>query len=119
LAPLKRRRAGAVITNTRADRRMIALDPKTKVLVLIDLQKGVLQRKLEPISAEQLLNGARRFPPGFAPLAPWLRRSRAWLGQAGRPQNHQEELGAFSVPELDWKLRRRGVAGIALGGRRY
>jgi nicotinamidase-related amidase len=31
---------------------MIALDPKTTALVLIDLQNGILGRKLEPISAK-------------------------------------------------------------------
>jgi nicotinamidase-related amidase len=44
---------------------MIALDPKSTALVLIDLQNGVLGRKLAPISAEDLLERgkalARRF----------------------------------------------------------
>jgi hypothetical protein len=34
---------------------MIALDPKTTALVLIDLQKGILGRKLKPISADDLI----------------------------------------------------------------
>jgi nicotinamidase-related amidase len=44
---------------------MIALDPKTTVLVLIDLQKGVLQRKLEPISAEQLVERGKALAARF------------------------------------------------------
>jgi hypothetical protein len=34
---------------------MIALDPKSPALVLIDLQCGVLGRKLEPLSADDAL----------------------------------------------------------------
>jgi nicotinamidase-related amidase len=34
---------------------MIALDPSTTALMLIDLQNGILGRKLEPISAEELV----------------------------------------------------------------
>ena len=34
---------------------MIALDPRTTALVLIDLQNGVLGRKLAPISADELV----------------------------------------------------------------
>jgi nicotinamidase-related amidase len=34
---------------------MIALDPKTTALVLIDLQNGILGRKLAPISADELV----------------------------------------------------------------
>lgn len=44
---------------------MIVLKPRTTALVLIDLQNGVLGRKLAPISAEELLERgkalARRF----------------------------------------------------------
>ena len=34
---------------------MIALDPRATALVLIDLQNGVLGRKLAPISADELV----------------------------------------------------------------
>ena len=34
---------------------MIALDPRTTALVLIDLQNGILGRKLAPISADELV----------------------------------------------------------------
>ena len=34
---------------------MIALDPKTTALVLIDLQNGILGRKLAPVSADELV----------------------------------------------------------------
>ena len=51
---------------------MIALDPRTTALVLIDLQNGILGRKLEPLSADQLLEAgkalARRFRAAGAPV---------------------------------------------------
>ena len=51
---------------------MIALDPKSTALVLIDLQNGVLGRKLAPVSAEDLLERgkalARRFRAAGAPV---------------------------------------------------
>ena len=34
---------------------MIALDAKTTALVLIDLQNGILGRKLAPVSPEELV----------------------------------------------------------------
>jgi nicotinamidase-related amidase len=34
---------------------MIALDPKSTALVLIDLQNGILGRQLAPVSAEDLV----------------------------------------------------------------
>jgi nicotinamidase-related amidase len=123
---------------------MIALDPKTTALVLIDLQNGILGRKLEPISAEKLIERgkalARRFraagalvvlvnvapaaderrvdepsalpktlPHGFIDLPPGL-------AEPGDLKIIKKSWGAFSVPELDLKLRERGVRTIALGG---
>jgi nicotinamidase-related amidase len=125
---------------------MIALDPRMTALVLIDLQNGVLGRKLAPISAEQLLEAgkalARRFraagapvvlvnavptlaglerpvdapsplpkvlPAGFADLAPGL-------AEPGDLKITKATWGAFSVPELDRELKRRGVRTIVLGG---
>ena len=48
---------------------MIALDPKTTALVLIDLQNGILGRKLAPISADDLVARGKRWRQSFAPLA--------------------------------------------------
>jgi nicotinamidase-related amidase len=51
---------------------MIALDPRTTALVLIDLQNGILGRKLEPLSADELVERsktlARRFRAEGAPV---------------------------------------------------
>ena len=125
---------------------MIALDPKSTALVLIDLQNGILGRKLEPLSADALLEAgkalARRFraegalvvlvnaapvtedkpravdeafalprplPAGFIDLAPGL-------AEPGDLRITKKTWGAFSVPELDRKLRERGVRTIVLGG---
>jgi nicotinamidase-related amidase len=125
---------------------MIALDPSTTALVLIDVQIGVLSFKLEPLAADELLERgkalARRFraegapvvqvnaapatedkpravdepfalpktlPAGFIDLAPDL-------AEPGDVRITKKTWGAFSVPELDRKLRERGVRTIALGG---
>ena len=125
---------------------MIALDPRTTALVLIDLQNGVLGRKLAPISADELVargkalaekfraagalvvlvNAALRaedqpravdepsqlpevLPTGFIDLAPGL-------AAPGDILITKSTWGAFSVPELDRELRKRGVRTIALGG---
>ena len=51
---------------------MIALDPKTTALVLIDLQNGILGRKLAPISADELVARgkalAEKFRAAHAPV---------------------------------------------------
>jgi nicotinamidase-related amidase len=125
---------------------MIALDPKSTALVLIDLQNGILGRKLEPLSADALLKAGKtlagRFraerapvvlvnaapltedkpravdepsglpktlPAGFVDLAPGL-------AEAGDILITKSTWGAFSVPELDRELRKRGVRTIVLGG---
>ena len=44
---------------------MIDLDPRSTALVLVDLQNGVLGRKLEPISAETLLERGRALAGRF------------------------------------------------------
>ncbi len=125
---------------------MIALDPKTTALVLIDLQNGILGRKLEPIPAEELVERGKalagRFraagalvvlvnvapateelprrvdepstlpktlPHGFIDLPPGL-------AEPGDLKITKKSWGAFSVPELDLKLRERGVRTVALGG---
>ena len=125
---------------------MIALDPKATALVLIDLQNGVLSFKLEPLAGDELLEAgkalARRFraegapvvlvnaapatednprpvdkpfalprplSAGFIDLAPGL-------AEPGDLRITKKTWRAFSVPELDRKLRERGVRTIALGG---
>jgi len=125
---------------------MITLDPKTTALVLIDLQNGILGRKLEPIPAGELIKRGKALaggfraagalvvlvnvtpvaeepprqvdepsalpkilPEGFSDLAPGL-------AQPGDLKITKTSWGAFSVPELDLKLRERGVRTIALGG---
>jgi nicotinamidase-related amidase len=125
---------------------MITLNPETTALMLIDLQNGILGRKLEPIPAEELVERgkalARRFraegalvvlvnaapvaeeparqvdaasplpkilPQGFTDLAPGL-------AEPGDLKITKKTWGAFSVPELDRKLRDRGVRTVALGG---
>jgi nicotinamidase-related amidase len=53
---------------------MIALNPQTTALVLIDLQNGIVSRKLAPLSADQLLEAshalARRFRAEGALVVP-------------------------------------------------
>jgi nicotinamidase-related amidase len=124
---------------------MIALKPSTTALVLIDLQNGVLGRKLEPLSADELLERSKalagRFraegapvvlvnaalatddtravdepfglpktlPAGFVDLAPGL-------AEPGDLKITKATWGAFSVPELDRELRKRGMRTIVLGG---
>ena len=44
---------------------MITLDPKTTALVLIDLQNGILGRKLEPISAADLVERGKTLAGRF------------------------------------------------------
>jgi nicotinamidase-related amidase len=125
---------------------VIALDPKSTALVLIDLQNGILGRKLEPLSADELLEAGkalaekfraerapvvlvnaapvtedkpravdepagwpRTLPAGFVDLAPGL-------AAPGDILVTKSTWGAFSVPELDRELRKRGVRTIVLGG---
>jgi nicotinamidase-related amidase len=124
---------------------MIPLNPSTTAVVLIDLQKGILGLKLEPLSADELLERSKalavRFraagalvvlvnvapatdepravderpalpkalPAGFIDLA-------AGLAEPGDLKITKRSWGAFSVPELDGDLRKRGVRTIVLGG---
>ena len=44
---------------------MIAFDPSTTALVLIDLQNGILGRKLEPLSADRLLDAGKALASRF------------------------------------------------------
>jgi nicotinamidase-related amidase len=119
---------------------MIALDPRTTALVLSDLQNGVLSRKLEPLSAEELVEAGKALASRFraegalvvlvngryarrgrafraAQDAPRrLRRSRARPRRARRSQVTKMTWGAFFRTELDSELKRRGVRTIVLGG---
>jgi nicotinamidase-related amidase len=125
---------------------MITLNPETTALMLIDLQNGILGRKLEPIPAEELVERgealARRFraegalvvPVNVAPVAEEPARQvdaasplpkilphgfidlAPGLAEPGDLRITKKTWGAFSVPELDRELRERGVRTIALGG---
>jgi nicotinamidase-related amidase len=125
---------------------MITLDPKSTALVLIDLQNGVLSRKLEPLSADELLETgkalARRFRAAGAPvvlvnvkppldgperqvdeptalpkvLPAGFADLAPGLAEPGDLRITKATWGAFSGPELDRKLRERCVRTIALGG---
>ena len=125
---------------------MIALDPKTTALVLIDLQNGILGRKLEPHSADELLDAGKALAARFrAEGAPVVLVNAAPVTE-DKPRAVDESFalpkilpagfidlatglagpgdilitkatwGAFSVPKLDRELRKRGVRTIVLGG---
>jgi nicotinamidase-related amidase len=123
---------------------MIALNPSTTALVLIDLQNGVLGRKLEPLSADQLLEGskalARRFRAAGAPVVlvnvtPALNGPERQVDQATAPPKTlppdfaalapglaergdilitKSTWGAFFGTNLDSELKNRRT--IVLGG---
>jgi nicotinamidase-related amidase len=124
---------------------MIALDPRTTALVLIDLQNGVLGRKLEPFPANELVERgkalARRFRTEDAPVvlvnvAPKMDETRAVDAPSGLPKTlpagfldlapglaepgdlkiTKTTWGAFFRTDLDSELRRRGIRTIVLGG---
>ena len=124
---------------------MIALDPKTTALALIDLQNGILGRALEPLSADQLLEAgkalARRFRAAGAPVvlvnvAPKMDETRAVDAPSGLPSTlpagfldlapglaepgdlkiTKTTWGAFFRTDLDAELKRRGMRTIVLGG---
>lgn len=124
---------------------MIALDPRTTALVLIDLQNGILGRALEPLSADQLIDAgkalARRFRAAGAPVvlvnaAPRTDETRAvddpsalpktlpagfadlvpGLAAPGDLKISKTTWGAFFRTDLDSELKRRGIRTIVLGG---
>ncbi len=125
---------------------MIALDPKTTALVLIDLQNGILGRKLEPISAEKLIERgkalARRFRAAGAlvvlvNVAPAADERRVdepsalpktlphgfidllpGLAEPGDLKITKKSWGAFSVPELDLKSASAACARSPLAASR-
>jgi nicotinamidase-related amidase len=125
---------------------MIALDPKSTALVLIDLQNGILGRQLAPVSAEDLLERgkalASRFRAAGAPVV--LVNVKPPLDGPERQVDEPSALpkvlptgfadlapglaapgdilitkstwGAFFRTDLDAELKRRGVRTIVLGG---
>ena len=125
---------------------MIALDPKSTALVLIDLQNGILGRQLAPVSAEDLLERgkalAKRFRAAGAPVV--LVNVKPPLDGPERRVDEPSALpkvlptgfadlapglaapgdilitkstwGAFFRTDLDSDLKRRGVRAIVLGG---
>jgi nicotinamidase-related amidase len=125
---------------------MIALDPRTTALVLIDLQNGVLGRKLAPITADELVERgkalARRFrdagatvvlvnakPPLAGPerqvdepsalpkvLPAGFADLAPGLAEPGDILITKTTWGAFFCTDLDSELKTRGVTTIVLGG---
>jgi nicotinamidase-related amidase len=125
---------------------MIALDPRTTALVLIDLQNGVLSRPLAPVSADELLERgkalAEKFRAAGAPVV--LVNAKPPLDGPERQVDEPSALpkvlpsgfadllpglaepgdilitkstwGAFFRTDLDAELKRRGIRTIVLGG---
>jgi nicotinamidase-related amidase len=125
---------------------MIDLDPQSTALILIDLQNGVLGRKLEPLSSEGLIERGKALARMFravgalvalvnvAPVAedPPRRVDEPsplpktlpegfidlvpGLAQQGDLMITKKSWGAFSATALDLEFRRRGIRTIVLGG---
>jgi nicotinamidase-related amidase len=125
---------------------MIALDPRTTALVLIDLQNGILGRKLAPVSADELVARgkalaekfrAARVPVVLVNAAPKLDGPERQvdepsalpktlplgfvdlapgLAESGDILITKSTWGAFFRTDLDSELKRRGVSIIVLGG---
>ena len=125
---------------------MIALNPKTTALVLIDLQNGILGRKLAPISADDLvargqtlaakfraarapvvlvnatpkLDGPERQVDEPTPLPKTLPAGfidlAPGLAEPGDLLITKSTWGAFFMTDLDSELKKSGVSTIVLGG---
>ena len=124
---------------------MIDLDPRSTALVLIDLQNGILGRKLEPISAETLVERGKALAERFraagatvvlvnatprpdetrrvdepSPIPKILPEGFAdlapGLAKPGDLLITKHSWGAFFGTDLDAELKRRGVKTIVLGG---
>jgi nicotinamidase-related amidase len=125
---------------------MIDLDPQSTALILIDLQNGVLGRKLEPLSAEGLIERGKALAGMFravgalvalvnvAPVAedpprrvdepsPFPKTLPEGFidlvpgpAQPGDLMITKKSWGAFSATALDLELRRRGIRTIVPGG---
>jgi nicotinamidase-related amidase len=125
---------------------MITLDPRTTALVLIDLQNGILGRKLAPVSADELVARSKALAQKFRAV-----RARVVLVNAAPkldgPERQVDEpsalprvlpagfadlapglaepgdilitkstWGAFFRTDLDAELKSRGIRTIVLGG---
>jgi nicotinamidase-related amidase len=125
---------------------MIALDPRTTALVLIDLQNGILGRKLAPVSAGELVARgkalAEKFRAARAPvvlvnavpkldgperlvdeptalpkaLPAGFADLAPGLAEPGDILITKSTWGAFFRTDLDSELKGRGVSTIVLGG---
>ena len=125
---------------------MIALDPRKTALVLIDLQNGILGRKLAPVTAEELVARGKALAEKFRAARAFVVLVRAVPKLDGPEQQVDEPSalprvlpagfadlapgladpsdilitkstwGAFFCTDLDSELRRRGVSTIVLGG---
>jgi nicotinamidase-related amidase len=125
---------------------MIALNPHTTALVLIDLQNGILGRKLAPISADELVARgkalAEKFRAAGAPVVlvnavpkfdgperqvdePTPLPKTLPAGFADLPPGlsglgdiliTKSTWGAFFMTDLSSELKNRGVSTIVLGG---
>jgi nicotinamidase-related amidase len=125
---------------------MIALNPKTTALVLIDLQNGILGRKLAPISADDLVARGKmladRFRAARARVVPVNALPKLdgperqvdepfalpqvlpagfadlapGLAEPGDILITKSTWGAFFRTDLDAELKSRGIRTIVLGG---
>jgi nicotinamidase-related amidase len=125
---------------------VITLNPRTTALVLIDLQNGVLGRKLAPISADELVARgkalAEKFRGAGAPvvlvnvvpkldgperqvdeptplpktLPPGFADLAPGLAGPGDILITKSTWGAFFMTDLDSELKNRSVSTIVLGG---
>jgi nicotinamidase-related amidase len=125
---------------------MIALDPRKTALVLIDLQNGILGRKLAPVSADELVARGKALAEKFRAarasvvlvnavpkvdgperqvdestalprvLPPGFGDLAPGLAEPGDILITKSTWGAFFRTDLDSELKRRGVSTIVLGG---
>jgi nicotinamidase-related amidase len=125
---------------------VITLNPLTTALVLIDLQNGVLGRKLAPISADELVARGKALAETFRAASAPIVLVNVVLKLDG-PERQVDEptalpktlpagfadlapglagpgdilitkstWGAFFMTDLDSELKKRGVSTIVLGG---
>jgi nicotinamidase-related amidase len=116
---------------------MIQLDPSKTALVVIDLQKGILGRELQPRPASEVAgvkivwvtvawdadygdalkseaDEATPRPPGGFPTG--FSELIDGLAAPGDLHVRKRQWGAFYGTDLDLQLRRRGIDTILLGG---
>ena len=124
---------------------LLAIDPATTALVLIDLQQGIVVLPVAPRPGAEVVANARRLLERFRSLGSTVVLVRVgFLGEndrlnlpvdapaPGRPDRGdlvaeigpqegdivitKRQWGAFYGTELDLQLRRRGIRTIVLGG---